>query len=287
VRSVCIPRNALQQRCCVDSNNISKARHHGMRLLLCRVDEAMERAPLPSEGSISIPVVRDESATAQSAVTEQLAHLSTAPKRTPLQSQPRTPSTAPAIGPVPMESSSSKPARKQSQEAKPVFDAEWDDEDAVPDDKRLFTVSCRQHLSGVAVPASSVIQLAAAFPSPLASDLLLWPAGADPPAARLCNPSRILTARSRGTRAAAERHEICGGPGACLPILPWALFVHRTAGLQFADGRICMLQFVTAEAAQMAMARLNGTDICGEALTISVTDPLQNERNSKRPRVAE
>ncbi len=44
---------------------------------------------------------------------------------------------------------------------------------------------------------------------------------------------------------------------------------------------------MTAEAAQMAMARLNGTDICGEALTISVTDPLQNERNSKRPRVAE
>ena len=37
----------------------------------------------------------------------------------------------------------------------------------------------------------------------------------------------------------------------------------------------------------MAMARLNGTDICGEALTISATDPLQNERNSKRPRVAE
>ncbi len=40
-----------------------------------------------------------------------------------------------------MESSSSKPARKQSQEAQPVGDAEWDNEDAVPDDKRLFTVS--------------------------------------------------------------------------------------------------------------------------------------------------
>ena len=127
-----------------------------MRLLLLRADEAMERAPLPSEGSISIPAVRDESATAQSAVTEQLAHLSTAPKRMPQQSQPRTPTTAPVTtGPVPMESSSSKPARKQSQEAKPVFDAEWDDEDAVPDDKRLFTVRCRLRLSGVAVPAGS------------------------------------------------------------------------------------------------------------------------------------
>ena len=51
-------------------------------------DEAMERAPLPSEGSISISLTREESATAQSAVTEQLAHLSTAPKRMPPQAQP-------------------------------------------------------------------------------------------------------------------------------------------------------------------------------------------------------
>ena len=117
-----------------------------MRLVLCRVDEAIERAPLPSEGSISISLVRDESATAQSAVTEQLAHLSTAPKRMPLQSQPRTATTAAATaGPVPMESSSSKPTRKQSQEAQPVSDAEWDNEDAVPDDKRLFTVSRNKH----------------------------------------------------------------------------------------------------------------------------------------------
>ena len=107
-------------------------------------DDALERAPLPSEGSISISLAREESATAQSAVTEQLAHLSTAPKRMPLQSQPRTSTTAAApAGPVPMVSSSSKPARKQSQEAQPVFDAEWDDDNAVPDDKRLFTVSCR------------------------------------------------------------------------------------------------------------------------------------------------
>ncbi len=141
---MCIPCNVLQQKCCGLCSLHLRDRHLIMRLLLCRVDEAMERAPLPSEGSISIPVVRDESATAQSAVTEQLAHLSTAPKRMPLQSQPRTAPTAPATtGPVPMESSSSKPARKQSQEAKPVFDAEWDDEDAVPDDKRLFTVSCQ------------------------------------------------------------------------------------------------------------------------------------------------
>lgn len=49
---------------------------------------------------------------------------------------------------------------------------------------------------------------------------------------------------------------------------------------------LCGMQFTTAEAAQAAFSRLNDTDICGETLSISLTDPLQNERNSKRPRVA-
>jgi hypothetical protein len=40
------------------------------------------------------------------------------------------------------------------------------------------------------------------------------------------------------------------------------------------------------EAARAALAQLNGTDILGEALTVSLADPLQSERNSKRPRVA-
>ena len=49
---------------------------------------------------------------------------------------------------------------------------------------------------------------------------------------------------------------------------------------------LSFLQFATAEAARTAFSRLNGTDICGESLSISLTDPLHNERNSKRPRVA-
>lgn len=51
-------------------------------------------------------------------------------------------------------------------------------------------------------------------------------------------------------------------------------------------GCACPVQFTTAEAARAAFSRLNGTDICGVSLSISLTDPLQNERNSKRPRVA-
>ena len=68
---------------------------------------------------------------------------------------------------------------------------------------------------------------------------------------------------------------------------PEVLCGQEPVDLHLADCKTRLVQFATAEAAQTAMARLNGTDICGEALTISVTDPLQSERNSKRPRVAE
>lgn len=47
------------------------------------------------------------------------------------------------------------------------------------------------------------------------------------------------------------------------------------------------MRYVTPDAAQAALEHLNGTEVCGEALTVSLTDPIQNARNSKRPRVAE
>jgi hypothetical protein len=179
-------------------------------------DEAMERAPLPSEGSISISLTREESATAQSAVTEQLAHLSTAPKRMPLQVQPRAAATTAAqASPVPMESSSVKPARKQSQEAQPVLDADWGDEGAVPDEKRLFTVSCMAGggARGWRCARSPdvmllMVPLQRDGPSPA-----LARAGADPASSRLCDTPRLLAARPRGVGSIAKRLQICSRAG--------------------------------------------------------------------------
>ena len=116
----------------------------------------MDRAPLLSEGSISASMTRAESATAQSAVTEQLAHLSTAPKptspqlRSPLQgpscASPPTARGLEAATAVPMDSTGGgKAARKQQQSGQPVPDAAWGGDDAVPNDKRLYTVRTVAH----------------------------------------------------------------------------------------------------------------------------------------------
>ena len=47
-----------------------------------------------------------------------------------------------------------------------------------------------------------------------------------------------------------------------------------------------MVRFLSPQAAAAALDALNGTDICGQALTVLALDPLSTARN-KRPRVAE
>ena len=98
-----------------------------------------------SEGSISIPKPTAEPTVAQSAVTEQLAHLCTAAKRAPPpQLQRPVPSTtatvAVAVGPAATMDASSGKARKQAPTGQPVPEAAWEGGDGVPDEKRLFTV---------------------------------------------------------------------------------------------------------------------------------------------------
>ncbi len=53
-----------------------------------------------------------------------------------------------------------------------------------------------------------------------------------------------------------------------------------------ADERYGVIVFAHAEGARAAVAALNGTQLCGEALTVTITDPQAGARTSKRPRVA-
>ncbi|KAK9804003.1 hypothetical protein WJX72_011888 [[Myrmecia] bisecta] len=53
------------------------------------------------------------------------------------------------------------------------------------------------------------------------------------------------------------------------------------------DKRYGVVRMRSPAAARAALECLNGTQICGEGLSVMVTDPLQGSRNSKRPRVAE
>ena len=52
------------------------------------------------------------------------------------------------------------------------------------------------------------------------------------------------------------------------------------------DARYGVVRFLSPAAAAAAMNALNGTTICGQALSVLPTDPLNATRN-KRPRVAE
>ena len=47
-----------------------------------------------------------------------------------------------------------------------------------------------------------------------------------------------------------------------------------------------VVRFLSGAAAAAAVEQLNGTNICGQALTVLPTDPLNATRN-KRPRMAE
>ena len=53
-----------------------------------------------------------------------------------------------------------------------------------------------------------------------------------------------------------------------------------------ADERCGVITFAAADGARAAMAAMNGTQLCGEALTVTATDPQAGARTSKRPRVA-
>ncbi|DBA73573.1 TPA: RNA-binding protein 45 [Trebouxia sp. C0005] len=53
------------------------------------------------------------------------------------------------------------------------------------------------------------------------------------------------------------------------------------------DARFGIVKFTNAESARAALGALNGTNICGQALAVSLVDPLQSSRISKRARVAE
>ena len=53
-----------------------------------------------------------------------------------------------------------------------------------------------------------------------------------------------------------------------------------------ADKRFGIVKFASPEPALQAMECLNGSEICGEALTVMLTNPTQNLRNSKRARMA-
>ncbi len=51
--------------------------------------------------------------------------------------------------------------------------------------------------------------------------------------------------------------------------------------------RYCLIKYHSEASAHAALTQLNGTDICGVPLIVSLTDPVHAARNSKRPRVAE
>lgn len=53
------------------------------------------------------------------------------------------------------------------------------------------------------------------------------------------------------------------------------------------DARFGVVKFATADSARAALGGLNGTNICGQALAVSLVDPLQSSRITKRARVAE
>ena len=53
------------------------------------------------------------------------------------------------------------------------------------------------------------------------------------------------------------------------------------------DARFGIVKFTNAESARAALGALNGSNICGQALAVSLVDPLQSSRISKRARVAE
>ncbi|KAK9825572.1 hypothetical protein WJX74_007012 [Apatococcus lobatus] len=52
-----------------------------------------------------------------------------------------------------------------------------------------------------------------------------------------------------------------------------------------ADKRFGIVKFVTPEPALQAMECLNGSEICGEVLSVLLQNPMQNLRNSKRARM--
>ena len=53
------------------------------------------------------------------------------------------------------------------------------------------------------------------------------------------------------------------------------------------DTRFGIVKFTSPTSARAALEALNGTNICGEALAVSLVDPLQSFRITKRPRVTE
>lgn len=53
------------------------------------------------------------------------------------------------------------------------------------------------------------------------------------------------------------------------------------------DTRFAIVKFTNPNSARAALETLNGTNICGEALAVSLVDPLQSFRITKRARVAE
>ena len=53
------------------------------------------------------------------------------------------------------------------------------------------------------------------------------------------------------------------------------------------DPRLAIVKFSNADSARSALNGLNGTNICGEALAVSMVNPLLSSRISKRARVAE
>lgn len=53
------------------------------------------------------------------------------------------------------------------------------------------------------------------------------------------------------------------------------------------DPRLAVVRFSKPDSARAALNGLNGTNICGEALAVSMVDPLLSSRITKRARVAE
>ena len=52
-----------------------------------------------------------------------------------------------------------------------------------------------------------------------------------------------------------------------------------------ADKRFGIVKFLASEPALQAMECLNGSEICGEVLSVLLQNPMQNLRNSKRARM--
>jgi hypothetical protein len=51
------------------------------------------------------------------------------------------------------------------------------------------------------------------------------------------------------------------------------------------DKRVGVVKLKSPEMAKIALERLNGTDICGEGLTVTFNNPLHSARFTKRARV--